>query len=369
MKLFLTSGGNPIGRAIIRSIKALELSYDVYALAESADEAAIIEDLGGTAILGDIKHPQSLRAQLSGTDILIHNAERHDLDRVGWREIELINVSVTRKLFHLAEELKIPKRIFMSSTAVYGNTLKKPVNETHTPEPPSFSHYHRTKHLAHYDVIQPMMKAGMPITIVTPGSMYGPDSNYLVDHLMVSFHQRKFPLTLLFGPKTMLTIVHVDDVAEGILKVIDQGAVGEEYILTGPSVTLNELVAFWSRITGRRETVLPISPNPIRTVASIAQPLRRDPPANQLLNPELAGILGTTNIVSAAKAKKVLGWRPRSLQKGMLESFEHIMFLSNQEQNRDKGPMSQLSWSRLLLIGFVLFIVWLLFRSRKKGDQ
>ena len=368
MKLFLTSGVNPLGLRLLRKFQ--KRGDDVCALASSAKEIALIEQLGGHAILGDILHPETFRLGMRGADIVCHNAELFDPTGAHWRKMELINVSGTRNLLQAAQDLKIPKTIVVSHAAIYGDTGEECADEaTHTLSP-ELSHYHRTKWKAYHEVIIPFIEAGLPVMVAIPSFMYGFESRSYIDFLMQDFAMSRFPFRVLFGPRTLLSVVHIDDVADGIVLMAEKGRSGESYILGGPPVTLGELADFWSRITGKRENIYQIPSRIIKSIRPLLYATGESLPLSPAIVPEMTGILGTSSIVSSDKAMAELGWAPQSIQKRMLDTFEEMTKHSMIHQRADytSGKVTNRVVRLLLASALVLFAVWLVW-GRKSDDN
>jgi NADH dehydrogenase len=103
-----------------------------------------------------------------------------------------------------------------------------------------------------------VQQAFPPATIVRPSAMFGPG-----DALFGALAElaRLLPvLPLIGGGRTRLQPVYVEDVAEGIARVLaDPGTAGRTYELAGPGVyTLRELVQITLRLIGRRRLLLPV---------------------------------------------------------------------------------------------------------------
>ena len=57
---------------------------------------------------------------------------------------------------------------------------------------------------------------------------------------------------MLMFPGTGFNLVHVDDVADGIVLAHDQGRIGESYVLGGEVTTMGELIEKVAGIAGRK---------------------------------------------------------------------------------------------------------------------
>jgi dihydroflavonol-4-reductase len=77
------------------------------------------------------------------------------------------------------------------------------------------------------------------------------------------------------------SVVHVDDVATGIIAALEKGRPGERYILGGTNLTIRELAALCLDILGRRATIVTVPNRLARFVARVAVrtglPLPYDP--------------------------------------------------------------------------------------------
>jgi nucleoside-diphosphate-sugar epimerase len=274
-------------------------------------------------------------------------------------DAETINVAGTREVLRLAQELDIPKIVYVSTVAVFGDTKGRLVDENYRYNGPFLTEYDRTKWLAHYKVAEPLIEQGAPVIIAMPGIIYGPGDHSSIADLMSQFYRGMF---LLPGPQTTLTYAHVEDIAEGIILVADKGRIGESYILAGPAVPLGEMVDFWSYLTGRPAPALRIPARYLRPLAPLVGFLETIVPLPSTFSREAIDILGVTYGARADKARTELGWQPRPLQAGMLETFEWISATTptNVLQDRERQVAGM-----ALLAAAVLFVLWLLGRRQK----
>ena len=266
MKAFVTGGSGFIGQHVVQ--KLLARGDTVHALARSEDSAAVLRQLGATVFMGDITDSASLRPAMEGCDTVFHIAAWYKIGAEDWMNAEAINVGGTRRVLRLAHELGIPKIIYTSTVAVFGDTQGQLVDETYYKEGPFLTEYDRTKWLAHYKVAMPLIEKGAPITIVMPGAVYGPGDTSAIADMMRMFYRG---LPALPGADFTVTYAHVDDIAEGHLLAADKGKLGESYLLTGPSIPLNEMVDFWAHLIGRKSPSLRIPGRPLTKFAPLME--------------------------------------------------------------------------------------------------
>lgn len=320
MKYFVTGATGFVGGRVTRRLMAE--GHQVVAAVRDPGKAADLAVLGVTLQRGDVTEKESMRAAMEGADGVFHLA--------GWYKIGVrdkspgvkINIEGTRNVLELMRELAIPKGVYTSTLAVYSNTHGRLVDETYRYDGPHLSEYDRTKWVAHYDVAEPMIAAGLPLVIVQPGVIYGPGDTSGIHDLFVKYLRRKLP-----GVPTVTAYswAHVDDIAEGHLQAMRVGAVGQSYNLAGPPATLVEALATAQRITGvpapRR-----LAPGLLRTMAATMGVIGAVVPLPVEYSAEYLRVsAGVTYLGDATKARAALGFAPRGLEEGLTETLRHEM--------------------------------------------
>jgi len=320
MKVFITGGTGFIGSRVLEKLVAR--GDEVYALARSERSAAAVEALGAHAVRGELGDVAALRAGMQGCDVVFHIAAWYKLGANDPAKMSSINVGGTLNVLRTAHEVGVPKIVYTSSVAVFGDTHGHIADETFYQGPPFLTDYDRTKWRAHYEVAVPLIEQGAPIVIVMPGAVYGPGDHSLVGELMTWFYRGWLFFTP--GVETMLAYAHVDDIAEGHILAADKGGVGESYLLVGPALTMGELVALWSDITGKRHPFFGVPAKWLLPLAPFIGAIEHVLPLPSLFCRDSIAILGATYIARADKARAELGWSPRPLRDGMRETFDAI---------------------------------------------
>jgi dihydroflavonol-4-reductase len=362
MKAFVTGGTGFIGQHVVRKLR--ERGYEVVALVRSplSEPARRLAGMGAEVVAGDIVDIESMRAPMAGSDIVFHIAAWYKIGDPNPAQAEIINVGGTRKVLRLAYELDIPKIIYTSTLAVFGDTKGQLVDESYYQGGPFLSEYDRTKWLAHYKVALPLMEKGAPITIVMPGGVYGPGDTSSVAAMMRLFYRG---LPFLPGPETTLTYAHVEDIAEGHILAAEKGEIGESYILAGPAIPLGEMFEFWGYLTGKRAPHLYVPASWVRPTAPLMGAMASVISLPAVFSQEATEVLGATYMARADKARSELGWQTRPLQTGMLETFawiaetESVRQVDNEIEKQVAGVA--------LLAAVVLLLLWLL--GRRRGKQ
>jgi dihydroflavonol-4-reductase len=359
MKAFVTGGTGFVGRRVVR--KLVERGYDVYALARSAESAALLEKLGATVVWGDVTDAASMREGMRGSDVVFHMAAWYKLGGDSRAEANRINVAGTRKTLRLAHELDVPRIIYTSTVGVFGDTLGELADETYVGQGAFFSEYERTKWLAHYKVALPLIERGAPIIIIMPGVVYGPGDKSAIGQFMRLFYLEQMPV--LPAPETILSYTHVEDIADGHILAAEKGRIGESYIITGPAVPLGEMVDFWSQLTGKRPPLLRVPARFIRPFAPLVNFLERFVHIPEWTSGEAIQSLGVSFAARADKARAELGWTTRSLHTGMMETFAAIAETAPPPQVIEAERKKRLAAVGLTAVAGIL-LLWLIGRRK-----
>src|SRR3989442_10181723 len=198
--------------------------------------------------------------------------------------------------------------VHISTIAAFGNTRGAVVTEGHRATIPPTSAYEDTKRRAH-EIALEFARTGLPIVIVQPGQVYGPN-----DHSEVGANLRALAEGRLryraFGA-VGLNFDHIDDLADGIVRALDRGRVGDCYVLGGGIGTLEDAYRAVAEITGRTLPRL-VVPDALLDLASRLVPGLRE---------VVSSADGVTFWATDAKARAELGTRPRTLREGLRDTF------------------------------------------------
>ena len=323
MKYFVTGTTGFVGGHVARQL--VEAGHEVVAVVRNPAKAGDLKNLGMQIYQGDVTEKESMRGPMMGVDGVFHIAGWYKIGVKDKSEGAKINIGGTRNVLELMKELGIAKGVYTSTLAVNSDTHGKLVDETYHFTGKHISEYDRTKWVAHYEVAEPMIAVGLPLVVVMPGLIYGPGDTSSVRTTLLQYLQRKLPL---LPAKTAFSWAHVDDIARGHILAMEQGKVGESYIIAGPTHTLIEGIQMAEQISGIRAPRLHADPAVMKAMAATMGVVEKIAPVPETYSAEYLRVsAGVTYIGTNAKARQEWGYDPRPLEEGLKETLEHEMKL------------------------------------------
>jgi len=322
MKYFVTGATGFIGGRVARQL--LAAGHEVITLARTPSKAQELVALGVKVHAGDITDKESLRIPMTGVGGVFHIAAWYKVGARDKSQAETINVGGTRNVLKMMKDLGIPKGVYTSTLTVFSDTRGQMVDESYKYTGTSFlSEYDRTKWKAHYEVARPLMQAGLPLVIVQPGLVYGPGDTSVVHEALVNYLRGKLPMT---PSGTKYCWGHVDDIAHGHILAMEQGKVGESYIIAGPKYSLVEAFTLAEQISGVRAPRLHPAPWMMKATAAMIALIGAVFPLPEPYSAEgIRSSAGVSYLGTNEKARRELGYAPRTLEQGLPETLEYEM--------------------------------------------
>ena len=319
MKYFLTGGTGFLGGVIARKLR--EQGHDLIAIARNPDSASGLKEIGAIVIPGDVSDKESMRNGMRGCDGVFHVAGWYKLGKRYRGQGYATNVLGTQNVLSLAEELKISKVVYTSTLAIHSDTKGVEADENYVFRGEHLTEYDRTKAEAHA-IAKEFIKKGLPLVILQPGLIYGPDGTSLSDDTLRDFLKGKIPL---IPKKCAYSCAHVDDVADIHIKAMETAPKGSVYLVCGPSHSFEEIVRIASELTGLKMP-LAVPPFVLRIsswMAGLAELFFTLP--DMYSSESLRVQAGVTYLGNASKSAKELDYHPRDLRTGLKQTLEYEM--------------------------------------------
>jgi len=171
-------------------------------------------------------------------------------------------------------------------------------------------------------LVEAYAAAGRHAVIVHPTRVYGPgplhDANGVTKAIALYLRGR-LRLRLADGD-ALGSYVHVDDVAEGIIRAAVRGHTGAHYVLGGENASFRELLALVSRVTGVHRRVLAIPPK-VALVAARATEVWGMFGGQVPITPGWVRVLLEDRRATFERAHADLGYTPRLLEAGLTQTL------------------------------------------------
>jgi nucleoside-diphosphate-sugar epimerase len=277
-RIFVTGVSGYLGSAIAARLG--RAGHDVHGLTRSAEHAAAIEVAGVHAVIGDLKQPEDWLGILKNCDVAVH-APYDPSDVAGTDSAALEAYRAA------AQDGRLRRLLYTSGMWVHGDTRGATVNEE-TPLDPLESVKWRA---AHEELALDLTDDEVQTVVLRAPLVYG-EGRGIFGGFFAEARDRH-TVTIPGDGTQYWGMVHRDDVADAFRLALEYARGGERYVIADESHhTAAEIGGAIARVTGATLGF---------TTPEEAQ--RR------------MGSLGTSLLTSqrmtAAKARRELGWVPR----------------------------------------------------------
>jgi nucleoside-diphosphate-sugar epimerase len=334
--ILVTGGSGFIGSHCILQLLAAghQVRTTVRSLNREGDVRAMLKQGGAepgdrlSFIAADLENDAGWPEAVAGCDYVLHVASPFPA-RVPKHEDELIVPARegALRVLRASRNAGVKRVVLTSSFAAIGYGQKpqqQPFNETNWTDPNAADMlpYAKSKTLAERAAWDFIAKEGgkLELSVVNPVGVFGPvlGPDYSTSILFV---QRMMDGAVPGCPKLYFGAVDVRDVADLHLRAMTEPAAkGERFVaVAGDFVSVLDIAKILKRRMGEAAKRVPTRelPNWLVRVAAL-----RDPAVKQIL-PELGKRKNATN----EKAKRLLGWAPRSSEESIVATAESLVRL------------------------------------------
>jgi dihydroflavonol-4-reductase len=312
MKVFLTGGTGFIGQSLTKALLARGWSVIASVRRPDGQQARNLNNVGAHCTAGDVTDRESLRESMIGADIVIHNAGHYEygVNAEGKRRMHDINVRGTDNVLGLAQEIRVPRTVYISTVQAYGDSGPQTRDETFERRAPCRTWYEQTKTDAHM-IARQYRERGLPLIIACPNGVIGPNDHSVFGYFLRLYLNKMLP-PMSWSPGTMFTLVHLDDLAEGIALAAEKSRTGEDYFFAGEPKSFREHLGYWAMKPGAFKIRFWLPAGFMAALFCPLEPLQRMVGLPAFMSREtIRG--GATNFnYSSEKAKRELGWTHRS---------------------------------------------------------
>jgi dihydroflavonol-4-reductase len=309
MTVLVTGGSGFVGAAVLRRLVAD--GERVIATARSPRSAGLVASLGAVAVEVDLFDPDAATRAMEGVETVFHVAGRNTACTRRPDLLERDNVDLAVSVVRAAARAGVPRVVLTSSAATIGERAGEVGREGSVHRGSFLSPYERTKYLGERAALETARATGVDLVVVNPCSVQGPGRATGTARLLFRVAGARRPVLV----RTWVSVVDVEDCAEGHLLAARHGTPGRRYLLCGASVPVQEAVEVLRRLTGSPRSAIWVPAVVARALLPAAWVIARlQRSEDPLVCPAAVRGLLHGHRYDGSRATQELGLRYRSLE-------------------------------------------------------
>ena len=246
MQVFVSGATGFIGTELVRQLVAA--GHEVIGLARTPARAQVLESLGASAIVGDIRDPAVLRKGVRDADAVAHLA----LPRAGEKNLEVasdVSKRGTQGMLNACREASLRSFVFASGAlGIYRHGPGEWIDETAAEDPTAPSM--RERWTLDNAVRAAHREWGLPATILRPPIVYGPSGSFKEFFLDL---MRRGLFRVPGDGSYVIDFVSVEDCAAAYRLALERALAGETFLVVDDEpVTMRTFAHFLAAQMGRR---------------------------------------------------------------------------------------------------------------------
>lgn len=294
MRIFIAGASGAIGRFLVPML--VREGHEVIGLTRAADRAQQIEQMGATAVVGDVYDEAGLAelVKQAKPEVVIHQLTAFGAkDRDPLAETIRLRIEGTRSLVAAAQAAGAKRFIAQSISFVCspaGEGLTDETTPLYLDAPPAIRPLAEAVASLERQTVE---AAGMTGIVLRYGWFYGPGTNYDPGG-PIPQAIRKGRMPIVGAGAGTYSFINLPDAAEATLKALTRGERGIYNIVDDAPARQGEWLPYAAKLLN--------APAPGQLEESLAR---------QKLGDMLVYIMNQQRGASNAKAKRELGWAPR----------------------------------------------------------
>jgi nucleoside-diphosphate-sugar epimerase len=288
----------------------------------------------------DVRDLPRLRKALTGMDAVIHATAALPL----WKDADIFstNVDGTRNTLQAAVDNRIPRVVFVSSTAVYGVPEKHPIYE----DDPlvGVGAYGESKIQAE-KICAEYRAQGLCVPVVRPKTFIGP-ARLGVFQILYDWVQCGKHIPMIGNANNRYQLLEVDDLVQAIdlMLTLPNDRVNDVFNVGAVEFgTVRQSLGALCQYAASGSQILPVPSWLVKPVLGLFWRLHVSP-----LYPWVYATADKDSFVSSEKAQSQLGWKPRySNAEALIRSYQ--WYLDHAGEIAHEGVTHRVAWKQGIL--------------------
>jgi len=315
--IVVTGATGHIGNVLVREL--VSRGEEVRALILPSEDTVPLEGLCAERVEGDVLDEGSLARAFKGASAVYHLAGIVAI-RPGQNELmHRVNGVGTRNVAQACLTCGVKRLVYTSSI----HALVEPeqgtvIDETCPVDPDRLTiEYSKSKARATLGILE-AVERGLDAVVVCPTGVIGPYDYRVseVGQLILDFGRGRMKASI----DGAYDFVDVRDVATGHILAFEKGRSGEEYILSGARMTVDELLAVLEEATGVGAPSWKAPLWAAQGIAVLAPLYSAITNGRVLFSRDMIATLTGNSFISSEKARRELGYSSRPPKQSLIES-------------------------------------------------
>jgi farnesol dehydrogenase len=324
MRCLVTGATGFIGNRLVEEL--LKQGDEVNILARSQKKVTALFGNRVSYFEGDLSDKDAIIEATRNCDVVFHLAAFANI----WSKDKMLayktNVIGTKNILDAAQQNKVKKIIFTSSSAVFPpSENEEEIDETALLPGIYATDYETTKFQAEQLCLE-YSKNGLDVVIVNPPRVFGPgllNKSNSVTILIKKYICGKWRIVPGTG-NAIGNYVFIDDVVKGHILAMKKGVSGEKYILGGTNTSFNGFFNSLSRVSGKSYRLVKLPFPIILAISKFESFLAQTTGKKPLITPPWAKKYLQNRPVSSKKAMTDLNYTITPLDEGIRKTIEWL---------------------------------------------
>ncbi len=323
MRILVTGGSGHLGANLVRRL--LDEGQEVRVLERPTASGEALAGLDVEIVRGDLRDAAETRAAVRGCRRVYHSAAKVSSAEGQQAEIYACNVLGTRHLLRAALDAGVERVVVTGSFSAVGHDPLRPSDETVPVDPfAPLLPYQRSKVAVEHECLKAVAD-GLDVVVAASCAILGPNDfkPSRMGQLLLDFARGRLRAYVPGG----FEFVAARDIVQGHRLAMDKGRTGQKYIFSTEFRTVDELMAMYERITGRRRPWLRLPPPLMAGLAGVLNVfvMRFAPKVEPRFTPGAVRILRMHRRADITKARTELGYQATSIEDAVREAYEDFV--------------------------------------------